>query len=255
MISVIIPVLNESETIGSMVEFARRDPKVREVIVVDYGFIDGAPERAAAAGATVVTSTLLGKGASMEDGMRAANAGILLYLDGDLVGLRENLIECMTGPIASGCADFVKANFSRGAGRVTTLTARPLLATFFPELASFEQPLGGIVAARRSLLQELQFETDYGVDVGLLIDAACAEARLAQAHIGHLEHAGQPPEPTASIPQGPLTGGATGCTIGLIVAGIVGKLGYNRDNGVSSETLSTQPVVSWLAPRSFPAWK
>jgi HAD superfamily phosphoserine phosphatase-like hydrolase len=38
------------------------------------------------------------------------------------------------------------------------------------------------------LLQRLQFETDYGVDVGLLIDAAKADARLAEAHIGCIEH-------------------------------------------------------------------
>jgi HAD superfamily phosphoserine phosphatase-like hydrolase len=194
MISVIIPVLNESDTIGNVVEFARGNPKVKEVIVVDDGSIDGTPELAASAGAIVITSTLLGKGASMEDGMHAASTDILLYLDGDLVGLRENLIETMTGPITSGWADFVKAKFSRSAGRVTTLTARPLLATFFPELASFEQPLGGIVAARRSLLERLQFETDYGVDVGLLIDAAYADARLAEADIGHIEHDRQPLE-------------------------------------------------------------
>jgi glucosyl-3-phosphoglycerate synthase len=194
MVSVIIPILNESDTISSVVEFAHRDPEVKEVIVVDDGSIDGTPEMAAAAGATVITSTLLGKGASMEDGLRAASSGILLYLDGDLVELQDNLIDSMTGPIASGRADLVKATFTRGAGRVTTLTARPLLATFFPELASFEQPLGGIVAARRSLLNRLQFETDYGVDVGLLIDAACTNARLAEAHIGHIERNHKPLE-------------------------------------------------------------
>ena len=34
-------------------------------------------------------------------------------------------------------------------GRVTELTARPLLSAFFPELAAFVQPLAGEVAARR----------------------------------------------------------------------------------------------------------
>src|SRR3990172_2532009 len=83
MISVVIPVLNESQTVRAVVEFALRHPKVSEVIVVDDGSIDGTPEVASQAGARVLTSTFLGKGASMEDGMWAAHNDVLLYLDGD----------------------------------------------------------------------------------------------------------------------------------------------------------------------------
>ncbi|CAN5916636.1 hypothetical protein BH23PLA1_BH23PLA1_14850 [soil metagenome] len=191
MISVIIPVLNESETVASVVDFACQGVGVGEVIVVDDGSIDGTPELAQAAGARVITSTLLGKGASMEDGTRAAQGEILLFLDADLKGLHPELIERLTGPIARGEADFVKARFSRSAGRVTTLTARPLLRLFFPELGGFEQPLSGIMAARRSLLERLRFENDYGVDVGLLIDAFASGARLVEADIGRIEHDSQ----------------------------------------------------------------
>jgi len=194
MITVIIPVLNECETIADVIRFARRDPGVSEVIVVDDGSIDGTQERARAAGASVITSTLLGKGASMEDGMKAARNEVLLYLDGDLGRLRDDLVKVMTDPILEDRADFVKAKFSRKAGRVTTLTAQPLLRTFFPELARFEQPLGGIVAARRSLLQRQAFESDYGVDIGLLIDVALSGARLLEVDIGHIEHDSQPLE-------------------------------------------------------------
>ena len=190
-VSVIIPVLNESARVASVVRFALRNPLVGEVIVVDDGSIDGTPELAEAAGARVITSTLLGKGASMEDGLLAAKHDTLLYLDGDLAGLSEDLIEQMTRPVLKGDADFVKARFSRRAGRVTVLTARPLLATYFPELTSFEQPLGGIIAARKDLLRRLRFENDYGVDVGLLIDASAAGARLIEVDIGHVEHDSQ----------------------------------------------------------------
>lgn len=194
MISVIIPVLNESETISEVVAFARRAPGVTEVIVVDDGSIDGTPEAARAAGAVVVTSTLLGKGASMEDGMWAAHNDVLVYLDGDLKCLHKDLIQRMTEPISAGKAEFVKARFTRSAGRVTILTARPLLRTFFPELAHLEQPLGGIIAARRSLLRNLRFESDYGVDLGLLLDAAQSGAQIAEVDIGHIEHDSQPLE-------------------------------------------------------------
>ena len=63
---------------------------------------------------------------------------------------------------------------------------------FFPEIAHFAQPLGGLIAARASLLKALPFEDGYGVDVGLLIDAHAAGARLAEVDIGSLEHDSQP---------------------------------------------------------------
>lgn len=191
MISVIIPVLNEAETVASVIDFAWRDAAVSEVIVVDDGSTDGSPQIAKAARARVITSTLLGKGASMQDGMRAASHDLLVYLDGDLHGLAPDLIRRITLPLLNNKADFVKAKFIRPGGRVTALTARPLLRTFFPELAYFEQPLSGIIAARKSLLQRLNFENDYGVDVGLLLDAAAEGARLAEADIGHLDHDSQ----------------------------------------------------------------
>lgn len=177
-----------------MVALARRNPDVSEVIVVDDGSIDGSPELARRAGAAVMTSTLLGKGASMQVGVRVARNETLLFLDGDLSLLREDLVRCMTEPILSSRADFVKARFSRTGGRVTALTARPLLRHFFPELSWPQQPLGGIVASRRSLLRDMHFVTDYGVDVGLLLDVVAAGARLVEVEVGYLEHASQPLE-------------------------------------------------------------
>ena len=191
MVTVIVAALNEAERVAGVVRLARRSRLVDEVLVVDDGSIDGTPEVARAAGARVITSSLLGKGASMDDGVRATSSPILLFLDGDLAGLRPNLVETMVRPILAGDADLVKARFRRTAGRVTCLTARPLLELFFPELAGFAQPLGGIVAARRSLLERLEFETDYGVDLGLLIDAAAAGARVCEADIGSLDHQSQ----------------------------------------------------------------
>jgi glucosyl-3-phosphoglycerate synthase len=192
MISVIIPALNEAKTICDLIRFARSSDRVSEVIVVDDGSIDGTPEIAKQAGARVIRSTLLGKGASMEDGMRAASSELVVYLDGDLTGLDDHLVSKLTAPLLAQEADFVKAKFSRTSGRVTTLTARPLLQVFFPELANIDQPLGGIVAARKSLLMEFRFESDYGADIGLLIDAWACGARIAEVEIGRIEHDSQP---------------------------------------------------------------
>ncbi len=191
MVTVIIPALNEAARIAGVIEFAQQSHLVKQVVVVDDGSVDDTPRLARAAGADVITSSLLGKGASMLDGLRVASEDVVLYLDGDLTGLREDLVELMTQPLISGAADFTKASFSRSAGRVTVLTARPLLQIFFPELAHFNQPLGGIMAAKRGLLESLHFETDYGVDLGLLIDAHQEGARVLEVDIGHLEHDSQ----------------------------------------------------------------
>jgi glucosyl-3-phosphoglycerate synthase len=57
-------------------------------------------------------------------------------------------------------------------GRVTELSARPLISMFWPHLAGIIQPLAGEYAGRRELLEKVPFCTGYGVEIGLLIDIA-----------------------------------------------------------------------------------
>jgi glucosyl-3-phosphoglycerate synthase len=190
-VTIVIPVLNESRRISSVVKFGLSSRLVKEVLVIDDGSIDGTPELAEAAGARVITSSILGKGGSMEDGLVNATTETILYLDGDLHDLSEDLVDRMCRPILNGEADFTKARFSRKSGRVTILTAKPLLHTYFPEVAHFQQPLGGIIAARTDLLRKVHFENDYGVDIGLLLDAVALGARIAEIDIGHIDHESQ----------------------------------------------------------------
>lgn len=190
--SVVIPALNEAKRIADVVRYALSDPATAEVIVIDDSSLDQTVELARAAGARVVTSTMLGKGASMRDGVGVAACEWLVFLDGDLAGLRPGIVSDLVKPIAAGEADFVKARFGRSGGRVTELTAKPMLKVFFPEVSHFAQPLGGIVAARRELLAGLEFEDGYGVDIGLLLGSRSVGARIAEVDIGSLEHDSQP---------------------------------------------------------------
>ena len=57
-----------------------------------------------------------------------------------------------------------------GGGRVTELTARPLINLFYPELSGVIQPLSGEYGGRRSALEQCGFFSGYGVETGLLID-------------------------------------------------------------------------------------
>jgi hypothetical protein len=57
-----------------------------------------------------------------------------------------------------------------GGGRVTELTARPLLNLFYPELSGVIQPLSGEYGGLRTALEQFSFFSGYGVEIGLLID-------------------------------------------------------------------------------------
>ncbi len=192
MISVIIPVLNEAQSVAAVVNMARVHPLVDEVIVVDDKSVDDTVSAARKAGATVITSTKLGKGASMRDGFLAAHNDVLLYLDGDIAEYSGTVIDKLSSPLLADQADLVKATFSRQAGRVTELVAKPLLGILFPRLPAFSQPLSGMICVRRELLRRVHFEDDYGVDIGLLLDIHDLGARVVEVNIGSIENRMRP---------------------------------------------------------------
>jgi glucosyl-3-phosphoglycerate synthase len=70
------------------------------------------------------------------------------------------------------------------AGRVTELTAKPLLRIFFPELAGFGQPLAGEIVGDRQLLSQIPFLTGYAVETAMLIDVLRAAGLDAMAQAG-----------------------------------------------------------------------
>lgn len=188
MITVIIPVLNEEETISDVVRFAFENKNVSEVIVVDDKSLDNTVKKALQAGAKVITSTKLGKGASMKDGLLCAKNEVVIFLDGDIHPYPPLTIKDLTTPIINDTHDFVKATFGRNAGRVTELVAKPLLNILFPEIARFEQPLSGMIAAKKSFLEKVNFYDDYGVDIAILIDMHLLKARITEINIGYIDN-------------------------------------------------------------------
>lgn len=192
MITIIIPTLNEEEHIAGVVRFAMDQEGVTEVIVVDDKSLDNTVFLAKNQGAKVITSTRLGKGASMKDGVLCANNDIIAFLDGDIDPYPPLTIKLLTDPIIQGEVDFVKSSFNRNAGRVTELVAKPLLSIFFPDLLLFSQPLSGMIAGKKELFQQLDFRDDYGVDIGILIDMFLMNARMKEVEIGYLENKSKP---------------------------------------------------------------
>lgn len=188
MITVIIPTVNEERTIARVVSMARNSKGVSEVIVIDDKSLDRTVAAAKEAGASIITSTKIGKGASMNDGFLVARNEILVYLDGDIDNYADDVVERMVAPLIKDEADFVKSTFGREAGRVTELVAKPLLSLLMPKALEFSQPLSGIIAGKKKFFEKIEFENDYGVDIGILLDMLNIGVRIKEVSIGNIEH-------------------------------------------------------------------
>lgn len=210
-VSVCLPAHNEAATVGDIVGLLRRDlvdgvPLVDELLVIDDHSTDRTAEVAAAAGARVVTAAEVlpevaggpGKGEALWRSLHVAQGDLIVWCDADIVDFGSRFVVGLVGPLLlHEEIAFVKGFYERpltdgdgSGGRVTELTARPLLAALFPHLAHIRQPLAGEYAGRRSLLERLTFVRGYGVDLGLLIDVAEAAgpAAIAQADLGTRRH-------------------------------------------------------------------
>ena len=216
-VSVCLPAREEAATIGPIVEqlmALRERGVIEQVVVVDDASADGTGAIAARLGAEVhhqadllpAFGPVLGKGDAMWRALSVLTGEVVCYLDADSEDFGPHFACGLIGPIVcERGVDFVKGFYRRpfrvdgvslpeGGGRVTELTARPLLNLFYPELAGFRQPLAGELAARRSVLERLPFSTGYAVDVGLLIDAyrQFGLAALAQVDLDVRQNRHQP---------------------------------------------------------------
>ncbi len=214
-ISVCIPARDEATTIGAIVgrivaDLVERHSLVDEVLVVDDGSADATAAVAAGAGARVVRAGDVlagwgpggGKGEAMWKSLAECRGEVVVWCDADIVDFAPRFVVGLLGPLLGdpGVA-FVKACYRRDldgrpgeGGRVTELVARPLVSLLFPHLEAFAQPLAGEYAGRREVLERLPFAPGYGVDLGLLIDAAAlvGTEAMAQVDLGRRSHRNRP---------------------------------------------------------------
>lgn len=181
-VSVVIPALNEEATVAGVVA-AALSSRADEVLVIDPDSTDNTARVAAAAGARVINWRDIdpapprpGKGEVLWRGVKAARGDVVVFLDADVTTVRPAWVDALAAPLANPDIHLVKAAYTRmfghtaGGGRVTELTAKPLLRLYFPEIAHIDQPLAGEYAIRRDTALRLPFVDGYGVEVGLVLD-------------------------------------------------------------------------------------
>jgi len=215
-VSVVLPALNEEETVASVVDTISPmvGGLVDELIVLDSGSTDDTEIRAIAAGARVVSREQAlpelppqpGKGEVLWRSLAATMGDIVVFVDSDLIDPDPMFVPHLVGPLLTGEGVHLVKGFYRrplkvsgsedanGGGRVTELVARPLLAALRPELSCVLQPLGGEYAGTRELLTAVPFAPGYGVEIGLLVDTydRLGLDAIAQVNLGVRTHRNRP---------------------------------------------------------------
>jgi glycosyltransferase involved in cell wall biosynthesis len=194
-ISLGLPTLNEEATIGKIVqtmwsEFIQNYPLLDEIVVIDSNSTDRTMEIAQNLGVRVVRhSDVLplyanwrGKGEALWKSLYVLQGDLIAWIDTDIVNIHPRFVYGILGPlIRHPRLMYVKGYYQRplrqgaiveghSGGRVTELTARPLINLFYPQLSGLVQPLSGEYAGRREALERVPFFAGYGVEMGLLID-------------------------------------------------------------------------------------
>ena len=194
-ISLALPALNEEETVGKVIrtmkkELMKRFPLLDEIVLIDSNSTDRTRQIAAKEGVPVyIHQELLptmeprsGKGEALWKSLLVTKGDIIVWIDTDIVNIHPRFVYGIIGPLLiNPQVQLVKGFYRRplrvgqkmqagGGGRVTELTARPLLNLFYPELSGVVQPLSGEYAGRRKALEQATFYSGYGVETGLLID-------------------------------------------------------------------------------------
>jgi glucosyl-3-phosphoglycerate synthase len=220
-ISLALPSLNEEETVGKVIkvmqkELVKKFPLLDEIVLIDSNSTDRTREIAARSGVPVyIHQNLLerlgardGKGEALWKSLLVTRGDIIVWIDTDIVNIHPRFVYGILGPLLiNPQVQFVKGFYRRplrvgekiqagGGGRVTELTARPLLNLFYPELSGVVQPLSGEYAGRRAAMEQLRFFSGYGVETGLLIDIYEKYGLSAIAQVDLLEriHHNQPLE-------------------------------------------------------------
>jgi glucosyl-3-phosphoglycerate synthase len=194
-ISLALPALNEEETVGKVITTVKRElmervPLLDEIVLIDSNSTDKTREIAEKHGIPVHIhqeilpqyGARIGKGEALWKSLYVTHGDIILWIDTDIVNIDPRFIYGLMGPLLlRPDISFIKGYYRRpinlggktessGGGRVTELTARPLLNLFYPELSGVIQPLSGEYGGRRSALEKMPFSSGYGVETGLLID-------------------------------------------------------------------------------------
>jgi glycosyltransferase involved in cell wall biosynthesis len=195
-ISVVIPALNEERAIGEVVGAVPAD-QVHEVIVVDNGSSDNTFEQASSAGARVILEPRAGYGYACLAGAKAAEAEIIVFLDGDRSD-DPGQLRTVADPLMDSRADLVIGSRIEGAMEKGAMPLHGRLGNLF--IVFLLRLLYGVnitdVGSFRAIKAQSLYDLDmqqmtYGWPVEMVVKAARKGLRIQSVPIRYRRRIGE----------------------------------------------------------------
>jgi glycosyltransferase involved in cell wall biosynthesis len=205
-VAVVIPTLDEAESIVAVIAEIPRDV-ANEIIIVDGGSRDGTPTLAEAAGARIVVPGQSGYGRACAAGVAAASPDcrVVVFMDGDGAD-RGDLIARLVEPIRTDDYDFVIASRARGEREPGSMSWHQLLAGYLAGIGT--RALYGVRytdmcayrAVRRDCLERLAMrELTYGWNIEMQMKAARMGLRILEVPMPYRRRSGGKSKVAGSI--------------------------------------------------------
>ncbi len=188
--SIVIPTLNEAESIAYVISSIPRDC-ANEIIVVDGGSTDDTVAIAEQAGACVIHESRRGYGMACHKGLLAARSAIVVFLDADGADDPRHLPDLLL-PISNGQADLVLG--SRLAGKMdrnampwTQWTGNVMAAFMFRLIYHLPiTDLSPFRAGKREMIIGLNLEEmTYGFPTEMIAKAALQKWRIVEIPVSY----------------------------------------------------------------------
>ncbi|SDY84383.1 Glycosyl transferase family 2 [Proteiniborus ethanoligenes] len=177
-VTAIIPAFNEERTIGDVIKVLQRVNLIDKIIVVSDGSVDSTVDIAKKHEVEIVElRDNIGKGGALRKGVDASLSEIMLFVDADLIGLKEQHIVELLLPILKGEVDMTIGVFK--SGRFTT------------DLAQRVAPyLSGQRAIKRYIIENIPNIdiTRFGVEIALTKYVTNNNIKYKEVFLENLTH-------------------------------------------------------------------
>lgn len=195
-LTIVVPVLNEEEAIGKVLEELMSEGyEPEQILVVDGGSVDRTVEIASGYGVKVIRQEGRGKAAAIRTAMKHVKTEFVLVMDGDYTYPAKHIRELLNKALEGGYDQVIgRREFAAGTQPLAFKVGNRLLTLFFNLLfgVRLRDVLSGMYVVRAERLREIAWETKgFSIETEIAAHVASTTGRVAEHPIEYRRRVGR----------------------------------------------------------------